>query len=474
MSLRRADPRFTLPRLARTAAVVGYLPGWQEGLEEAGVEMITGKPALVVASADRAAEALALEPELVVLEGGRPARRLGDAGWSPLALLPLPDVERPELLLPAGHPAPVRHAVRQWRPGTSAATRARNALARELTARGVVPPGRRRVTVASRSGGDPAFVQAARDALELDASDWFLAFGRWATSVSRGTFFLFPPQEPEPAWALKFARLPGLGGIFERDERGLRLAERSPPVIADHAPRLVGRLEVEGLHASVETAARGESLMAAIGPTRPRSDRVAAVERIAEWLVRLGEETAASPELLEPERRRLAAEVVPRWLGDGLPRTFVDDLPPIPAVFQHGDVFGENVVLDGDDFTVLDWESAREHGAPLWDLFYFLTRSIAVLDDLRTEAEREDHFVRLWRGELPSSELLFRWTRRAVAATEVPPATVGPLATLLWLSYALLDLDQVGPDAEPPPTTVLFARRWLSEPGLGPAWDRWR
>jgi hypothetical protein len=100
-----------------------------------------------------------------------------------------------------------------------------------------------------------------------------------------------------------------------------------------------------------------------------------------------------------------------------------------------------------------------------------------MLDDLRTEAEREEHFVRLWRGELPSSELLFHWTRRAVSAGGIPPDAVGSIATLLWLSYALLDLDQateIGEAQGAGPTTALFALRWLGEPGLGPGWDRWR
>lgn len=481
MSLRRADPRFALPRLARTARLVGDLPGWRDGLEHAGVEVVDGPADLVVAPARRAAEALALAPELLVLEGGRPARRLRAARLSPLVLLPLPDAERPELLLPAGHCAPVRYAVRHWRPGTSTATRARNVLARELVARGLVPPGRRTLTVASHPGGDPFFVAAAREALEVQATDWFASFGRWAKPFSRGAFFLFAERDPAPTWVLKFARIPGLEGLFDRDERGLRLAERSPPVVSSHAPRLVGRFDVHGLHASVETAAHGEAVVAALDSSRPRSERLAVVDRIADWLVRLGTETAAPPHALEPERRRLAAEVVPRWAAQGLPQDLVEKLPPVPAVFQHGDVFGENVVLDGrGGFTVLDWESAREHGLPLWDLFYFLTRAIAMLDDLRTEEEREVHFVRLWRGELPSSKVLFRWTRRAVSAGGIPPDAVGSLATLLLLSYALLDLDQVAAieDAEgsgqPAPTTALFARRWLSEPGLGPAWDSWR
>ena len=482
MSLRRADARFALPRLGRTAAVVGDLPGWREGLEQAGVEVAAAERAeLVVAPSAMAAEALALNPELLVLEGGRPARRLRAEGWSPLVLLPLPDVERPELLLPAGQAAPVRYAVRQWRPGSSARTRARNALARELIARGLVPPGRRTLTVASRSGGDPFFVEAARERLGVEASGWFGAFGRWAKRFSRGAFFLFADDDPAPGWVLKHARIPGLGDVFDRDERGLRLAAGSAAIVANHAPRFVGRFEVEGLYASVETAARGESLAAALDPSRPRSKRLAVVERIADWLVRVGAQTSAPPAALEPERRRLAAEVVPRWADHGLAHDLVENMPPVPAVFQHGDVFGENVVLDHrGGFTVLDWESAREHGLPLWDLFYFLTRAIAALDDLQTEAGREEHFVRLWRGELPASELLFTWIRRAVETGGVPREAVGPLATLLWLSYALLDLDQAAEieaaegTAQEPPVTVPFARRWLSEPGLGPGWDRWR
>jgi thiamine kinase-like enzyme len=159
----------------------------------------------------------------------------------------------------------------------------------------------------------------------------------------------------------------------------------------------------------------------------------------------------------------------------------IEKLPLVPAVLQHGDVYGENVLLAGDGgFTVVDWESAREHGLPLWDILYFLTRAIAALDDLRTEAEREEHFVQLWLGELPSSELLFRWTRRAVEAVGIPTEAVGTLATLLWLSYAQLDSDQAaeieaieGAAAEQP-ATVQFARRLLTEPGLGPGWERWR
>jgi hypothetical protein len=482
MSLRRADPRFALPRFARTAAVIGDLSEWRDGLEQAGVELVTAERAeLIVVPSDRAAEALASQPEHVVIEGGRPARRLRAAGLSPTVLLPLPNVDRPELLLPAGHADPVRFAVRQWRPGNSPRTRARNAVARELVARGLVPPGRRTVTVASRLPGEPFFVRAAVESLGLEAEDWFMSFGRWAKRFSRGAFFLSGEHDAAPRWVIKFGRIPGLGDIFDRDEQGLRLAAGSAELVAARAPRFVGRFEVDGLHASVETAALGESLTAALDSSRPASERLAVVENIAEWLVQVGAETSTPPEALEGELARLQAEVVPRWARQGLAQDVIEKLPPVPAVLQHGDVYGENVLLAGDGgFTVVDWESAREHGLPLWDILYFLTRAIAALDDLRTEAEREEHFVQLWLGELPSSELLFRWTRRAVEAVGIPAEAVGTLATLLWLSYAQLDSDQAaeieaveGAAAEQP-ATVQFARRLLTEPGLGPGWERWR
>jgi hypothetical protein len=482
LSLRRADPRFALPRPVRRAVVLGELDSWQDGLREAGIEASSGgtRPELVVAPAALAGKALSLAPEMLVLEGGRPERGLAAAGWATRVLLPLPDAARPELLIAAGQGNAARYAVRHWRPGATRRARARNALARELIARGIVPPGRAPTTVAARSDRPPFPVAAALETLPSDDVRWFAAFGAWAHPFSRGAFYLFPRAAREPAWVVKFARMPGLEPLFDQDEQGLRLAERTGGVVAAHAPRLVARFGLDGLHASTETAATGERLGTVLGSTRPREERLADLGRVAEWIVRVAHETVAPPEALEAERRRLATDVVPRWTEQGLPATLVDDLPPVAAVFQHGDVW-DNVFLRRDGFTVIDWESAREHGMPLWDMLYLLTGALSVVDGLGSEEERDEYFARLWRGELPSSEVLFHWTRAAVEATAVPVEAVGPLATLLWLSYALLDAEHVarveiveGATRAIEPATQRFARRWLSDPALGPGWDRWR
>jgi hypothetical protein len=459
MSLRAADLRFTLPQAPRSAVVLGELDAWRDGLQRAGIEG-GADPDLVVAPADRAQEAVALGPKLLLLDGGSP--RLG--GWSTQTIVPLPTPAEPELLLPAGGGNAVRYAIRRWRAGSF-----RNTVARELLARGMAPPGRGRVTVAARSGGPPFFAARALQELPTAEAGWFAAFGRFADPFSRGAFYLFPTDAREPEWVVKFARLPGLVHLFDSDERGLAEAARAPALVATRAPRLLTRFEIDGLHASVETAATGERLATLLERSN-RARAVSEIERIAAWLVDVAAATTAGPAALEPERRRLE-----ELLAHGLPTPPLE-LDGVPAVFQHGDLNAENVFVRNADFEVVDWESATTHGFPLWDLFFFLTDALAIVDGVDSEDARARHFVRLWRGELESSRVLFRWTRTLADAAAVPATALGALATALWVGYAARDSEHVARLAalEPTaaePTTLRLARRWLSEPGLGPGWQ---
>ncbi len=482
MSLRRADVRFALPQAAATAVVLGGLEAWAEGLRQAGVETTTARgaaaPDLVVAPANLRDAALDLNPAMLVVEGARSTLALRRAGWTASLVQPLPDADRPELVLPLGDRRATRYALRRWRPGRSRLTRARTALAREALAHGLPVPGRAPTALGSQTAGPPFVVAPALELLGLRDAASFAAFGRWAHPFSRGAYYLFGPGR-EPGWVVKFARLPGIAHLFEDDERGLRLAEEAGGLVASHAPRLIARYEVAGLHASVETAAPGRRLGDLLESGAPRDERLAAVDRIASWIVAVARETATSPDALVAERRRLASAVLPRWSSHGVSAELVDALPPLAAVFQHGDLSPDNLLVHGTGFTAVDWESARPDGLPLWDLFYFLTHALALADRVSSEDERAEHFVRLWRGELPSSRLAFRLTREAAAASGVPAGAVGPLVTLLWLSYAALDsahVERVAAVAGEPadePATMQLARRWLSEPGLGPDWSGW-
>ena len=103
---------------------------------------------------------------------------------------------------------------------------------------------------------------------------------------------------------------------------------------------------------------------------------------------------------------------------------------------QHNDLGPWNIISEGgSEFIAVDWESANPSGLPLWDLWYFLAHALRLLDG--EDAADDTAFSRLFRGGAPSSPELFRWTRTAVEALEIPPDAVGRLATLCWLHHGL-------------------------------------
>jgi hypothetical protein len=480
--LRRVDLRFALPQPVRQAAVLGGLAAWRDGLAQAGAEVIepgSGRPDLVVAPRALAQKALAVGAGMVVLEG--PARRrLERAGLAARQLLVRPRREEPSLVVPLDERLPARYAAehlslvdRRWK-------LVRAAVAKGLIQARLFPSLPSTITVGSREPGPPYLVAGAAELGVPPASGWVLALGL-GDVLSRNLFYLFPPGQAEPAWVLKFARLPGYREPFDRDQHGLELAARAGDVVARHAPRLLGRLHVEGIHASLETAAPGRRLRDLLLRPGHRRDKLRLIDRVADWIVAMHKATSAPPETLAPELDRLRRQVLPLWADHGASADLVDALPPLPAVLQHNDLGSWNIAVGSTTFTVVDWESARERGLPLWDLFYFLADALALLDGCPGGATRPQHTTRLFRGELPTSPILFRWTRRAADALRIPRRAVGPLATLCWLHHArspaqrAAALDAYAPgSAAPLHGTEQVAGAWLADPALGLAWQRWQ
>jgi hypothetical protein len=408
----------------------------------------------------------AASDEQLVLDGIPDGRALAAGGYAVARYLSLPSVAEPKLLVPIARGAVAPYALANWTFPRTRLRRARNRAARALLAHGVRPPLAPTVTVAARRPGPPYLIGAARALGVPDGVGFFVRSGG-LDELSRSTFFLFERGAATPAWLLKFARVPGYAEPFARDERGLGLVAAAPASVGRHAPRLLGRFEVDGLHASVETAAIGKPLADQLRARAGRAERLALVDAVAEWIVELGratrrddrfEQVRADLQTLDPE---LAAS-----------------LPVVPTVLQHNDLGCWNVIGDADSFVAVDWESAREAGLPLWDLWYFLLDALAAVDAV-TREQREAHFAALFRGELESSSVLFAWTRRAVDALEIPVDAVGRIATLCWLHHAGSHVAREQARRRhgaptTPPNPFPFAAPWLADPGLGPTWSSWR
>lgn len=157
----------------------------------------------------------------------------------------------------------------------------------------------------------------------------------------------------------------------------------------------------------------------------------------------------------------------------------VDTLPSLPSVMQHNDLGTWNVVAEGDEFTVADWENARAAGMPLWDLLYFLADALVLVDWPYSPGQFPGRMTRLFAGEAPSSSLLFSWVRRAVDAPRVPTSAVGAITTLCWLSHshalAVHNMYLAERTLQDPPLHALdgVAGAWMRHPALGPSWSAW-
>ena len=179
----------------------------------------------------------------------------------------------------------------------------------------------------------------------------------------------------------------------------------------------------------------------------------------------------------EAELRYLARDVLPRWSAArraSRPRRASGRRTGAPV---HGDLAPHNIVVRPEGgFTAIDWEDAQPDGLALSDLVGFLLGALVFLDRRPRDGDVEVK-ARLLRGDSDLSGFLFAWLRRTARALELEPEAVAALVTLRILdvgsamrTYEALD---EAPAAEALPEERL-AELWLSDPLLGPDWDRWR
>lgn len=397
------------------------------------------------------------------------------AGYRVSTYIALPSADRLRLVVATGHREAAAYALRTRIAPASAIKRLRRDVAARLLERGIVPPRLPLVSVGQPERVPPFLVAAAEDELGVHDLGWFLVPGS-GDALSRGAFFLFPPESELPCWALKFPRVRDYDVPFRREEQALRRARSVGPVVRRHAPEPLACLDVGGLTASIESAAPGSRLDSILGGPGDTAAKVALVERIAGWILELAAASRAPAERMVPEWRRLVelAARAERATGVAIP---LPEAPFFEPVLQHNDLGAWNIVVGDDGFVVVDWESSTRYGAPLWDLWYFLVHVLSLLASAREDG-LDRYLRRLLRGEDEWSPLLFRWTRQAAEELSVPASGIGPLATLCWLHHAesrpkreaaLTDFG-VGGDA----LELLTARLpivWFDDDGLGPTWS---
>ncbi|HEY1689364.1 MAG TPA: hypothetical protein VGF95_10955 [Solirubrobacteraceae bacterium] len=456
MRATRADLLFALPRSVERALVLDGAEAWKEPLRAAGVELVgDGGCDLVVAAASEIDVAARSEAPMLLLEGNVSGGRLRRAGFSGERFLPVPSLDHPSLLLPLNRARGARYALTKLLAPPQRIKRLRNRMLALAIGCGVRPRGT--VTLASRAGAPPLLVAATSGFGMPEGLGWVLALGR---ATERGVFHLFEAGRSLPSWVLKFSRAQLSEVEAPSDARGLAAAAEVADVPGLHVPRLIGVAECGGRPFVVETAAIGAPLVNVLRNPRRHEQNTAQVDAVAGWLVELGSasilaaKAGQSPVDLEP-----AARLAPEFGVDFA--SLVAPLEHLPTMLEHGDVGLEHLIVDRGSFVLIDWERAQRHGLPLADLAFFLAQALPVmsgeLDDARYGRDRA--FVRLFRGESPSSQTLFRWLAAAREAWALDADAIAPLLSVIWLRLAQVDIRRH------------FAAAWFSEPGLGPGWS---
>lgn len=461
MTIRVADARLLASTPGLRVALLGSPVGWGEALRAAGVEVGATDPELVVASRDRSAQAAAGDAESVILLGGA-TRALRRAGYRTRTFVVRPGPIAPRLFVPLDAPAARDYALLASHPGRS--TGKRLATRAALLAAGSGVPVAPLLTVGERGSAPPALLGAAAAASGVElGSDWFLWLGE-GDDLQRAVFVCFG-TDGRPAWAVKCSRVPGNVAPFEREEAAWRMLVGLPPELRQHASRFAGRFEANGLPGSIESAAAGVPLQEELDAG---VDRRSTIEAVADWVVAVGQATLQPGATLAPELVRLSE----------FSAELVESLPDVPAVFQHNDLGSWNVMVDGPLFTVLDWESNREAGLPLWDLVYFLTDVLAARRGQTDPSAKLAAMLQLLRGDAAASRVLFERVAAAAETFGVARSHVGAIVTLGWLHHGRSSAARVarglahGTPSGPPSAGPLerLAEPWLADPALGTAW----
>jgi hypothetical protein len=473
MGLRAVDARFLLPRMPETAATP--LPDWQEGLRRAGVRLVDpgsgDRPDLVVAqSSDR--EAADRTGASMLLLIGRPGLRpalLPNRGSR--QYLPLPDPTAPTVLLDlTDRRAAAAGAGTGLVPGGRRGV-FKHRVGRGLLRVGLFPPVRTVYTVRAPST-IPAIVERSREVTGFAPNGWFLKTepDEWRRCV----FYVYRATSRHPDAVIKFSRRRGDTGKSAREVTGLHILASGPQVAQERSPRLLGSFDIDGYHADVQTAVRGKTLTRVLDSPGSRAGKVGHLEAVHRWLCDVAR-ASATRRTAAPENLRTAA--TPQ---QGHPNTRADltaVLAAAPSVFMHGDLSDGNVMI-GKEFSIIDWEYAEPHGLPLWDQLKLALYSLPLLDGAHSEAQHTDHLTALFRGQLPGSDLLFRWLRDLALASGVRPDQV-PALISLGLRYRLARrmarrLAETEGDLGSWAPVDKFTEIWFSAPDLGLDWSAWQ
>lgn len=359
----------------------------------------------------------------------RAARRMRAAGLEDVRILwpgPLP-LRQPEFWLPLDSGEATEHLLAR-RPPSSTLQRALRPLWRTAVRSGLISP---LCAIGRTPGGDG----------EGSEPDTALLLTGGKRSINK----VVGPRldaDGEATAVVKFARVASADEALEREAAALRAIEAERPGLRG-VPRVLEEGMRAGRRALAESAVHGAPLIGRLGPDS--FEELAG--SVTSWLIELargGEarETSEWWERLVGTRlcafERDFAQVLPADLSSRLEQNLAA-LGPLPLVPEHRDCSPWNVVLDGGEPGLHDWESAEPRGLPGLDLAYFLANCAFVLDGALESGRTRESYERLRDPSTPYGAVAAEREGRYRQALNLDPDDLPRLRLLAWLVHSASD-----------------------------------
>lgn len=323
--------------------------------------------------------------------------------------------------------------------------------------------GRRFVTVAHRGTVIPAVVRAALGAEFGSLS----VIGGGGGPRRRSAFLIGDHSGSAPHTVIKVGPSGSeMRGVREQEVlRGLQAAG-----LGQNVPRPLGRGNEGPLYWSAESAKAGKPLSDVLVGARRWHQIAGTLEQLVAWFTCLGISTRIRDNTDTVSRLPLRGEF------EAL-STLRRSVLGVPRIVVHGDVgSGFNVLIDGDSFAIIDWETSLDAELPLTDLLPLLCNALAALHGHSTDAAAA-YILSLCAGHEAHSEWLLASVRSYCRDVGVPLSACGALAALTWGYQAsmrlvhdeqLIQAGEIMASWDSPADRI--ARGWMEHADLGLEW----
>lgn len=118
----------------------------------------------------------------------------------------------------------------------------------------------------------------------------------------------------------------------------------------------------------------------------------------------------------------------------------------MPTVFQHGDPGTWNIVLEGTQVRLLDWENGEVRGVPTWDASAFVHAYTARALAHRGVRVSPSTMARVLFADTEWSRWHSAALRRAAGAVGLPQRLVAPILALRYVYQAVKEIPRLDPE----------------------------